>query len=139
MKNLLITYNSKTGKTKKYAEEINNYIKNKGVKTALISIDEFDIALAKNVEGILFGAWTNGLMIFLQHPDKAWVKFAKNLPEIKDKKVGLFTTYLLATGSMFKKMKIHLGGKISESMFELKSKKGKLSDHDKMLLDNFIK
>ena len=139
MKNLLITYLSKTGITKKYAEKISRYIAEKGVNTAVISIEEFDPELFKDVEGVLFGSWTHGLMIFLQHPDKPWVKFAKSLPDMKDKKVGMFTTYKLATGSMFKRMNKYLGGKISENHLELKSKKGELSENDKILLDNFIK
>lgn len=139
MKKLLITYLSKTGITKKYAGEINKYLAEKGLSTALISIEEFDPVLFKDAEGVLFGCWTHGLMIFLQHPDKPWVQFAKSLPEMKDKKVGMFTTYKLATGSMFKKMKKHLEGKISENQIELKSKKGELSENDKMILDGFIK
>ena len=139
MKNLLITYLSKTGITKKYAEEISKYVANEGINTAVISIEDFDPALFKDVEGVLFGVWTHGLMIFLQHPDKPWVKFAKDLPDMKNKKVGLFTTYKLATGSMFKKMKKHLNAKISSSLMEMKSKNGTLSEADKILLDNFIK
>ncbi len=139
MKNLLITYLSKTGITKKYAEEINKYVAEKGLNTTLVSIEDFDPALLKDVEGVLFGCWTHGLMIFLQHPDKPWVRFAKSLPEMKDKKVGLFATYKLATGSMFKRMIKYLNGKISENYIELKSKKGDLSENDKILLDNFIK
>jgi flavodoxin len=139
MKNLMITYLSKTGITKKYAEEINDYVKGKGLKTDVVSIKELDAGRLKNADGILFGAWTSGLMIFLQHPDKPWVKFAKGLPDLKDKQVGLFTTYKLATGSMFKKMKKQLEDKITENRIELKSKNGSLSDQDKMLLDQFIK
>lgn len=139
MKKLLITYRSKTGNTKKYAEEINKYLSEKDIKTAVISIEDFDPILFSDVEGVLFGCWTDGLMLFLQHPDKPWVKFAKSLPDMKDKKVGMFTTYILATGSMFKRMNKHLDGKISENHLELKSKKGELSENDKILLDNFIK
>ncbi|MBA7621973.1 hypothetical protein ES703_29344 [subsurface metagenome] len=139
MKNILITYRSKTGITKKYAEEIDRYLTGKGLKTAVISIEDFDSNLFKNVEAVLFGCWTNGLMIFLQFPEKMWVKFAKSLPEMKEKKVGVFTTYMLATGSCLKKMKKHLEGKISGCQIELKSKKGELSDADKILLDSFIK
>jgi flavodoxin len=139
MKNLLITYVSKTGITKKYAEEINKYLIEKGIKTALISIEDFNPELFKNVDGVLFGAWTHGLMILLQHPDKPWVKFAKALPDMKDKKVGLFTTYKLATGRMFRMMKKHLDGKISGEIPEMKSKKGELSENDKAILNNFIK
>lgn len=139
MKNLLITYLSKTGITKKYAEEISKYLERKGVKASLVSIEDFEPKLFKDAEGVLFGAWTNGLMFFLQHPDKPWVKFAKSLPNMKDMKVGVFATYKLATGSMFKKMNKHLNGKISENQIELKSRTGELSENDKTLLNSFIK
>ena len=70
MKKILITYLSKTGITKKYAEEMGNYISSKGIKTVVVSIEDFNPDNLNDADGILFGAWTHGLMIFLQHPDK---------------------------------------------------------------------
>ncbi len=77
-------------------------------------------------------------MFFLQHPEKKWVKFAKAFPDINGAKTGLFITYKLATGSMFKKMRKVFLQKSIDPVLELKSKDGSLSDNDKVLLDEFI-
>lgn len=138
MSKTLIIYNSHTGITKKYAEEISIYLQDKKNETTLVSIEEFKPELLKDTDRILFGCWTHGLMIFLQHPDKKWVKFAKSLPEINGAKTGLFTTYKLATGSMFKKMRKVLLIRSIDPVLELKSKNGSLSENDKVLLDEFI-
>ncbi len=138
MSKTLITYNSHTGITKKYAEEISMYLVSKKEETTLISIEDFKPEFIKDTDRILFGCWTHGLMIFLQHPEKKWVKFAKTLPDLNGAKTGLFTTYKLATGSMFKKMRKVLTPKSVNPVLELKSKNGTLSENDKILLDEFI-
>jgi flavodoxin len=138
MNSILITYNSRTGITKKYAEEIFSYLEKKKIEVILTSIQDFSPGLLKDADKLLFGSWTHGLMIFLQHPDKDWVKFARGLPELNGKKTGLFTTYKLATGSMFKKMRKVLYPKGADPVLELKSKNGALSDTDKNQLDQFM-
>jgi len=77
-------------------------------------------------------------MIFAQHPDKAWKEFAKDMPAITGKKLALFTTYKLATGSMFRKMGSCLEGKAEPAGLILKSKNGKLSEQDKTALEEFL-
>lgn len=138
MKKILITYLSKTGITKKYAEEIADFIQTKGIEVHNVAIADFTLEMLNDADAILFGSWTHGLMIFLQHPDRPWVKFAKSLPELKGKKTGLFTTYKLATGSMFKKMRKVLSQNSIDPILELRSKKGSLSENDKVLLEEFI-
>ena len=138
MSKTLIIYNSHTGITKTYAEEISAFLESEKVSTTIVSIDDFKPDHTKDTNRILFGCWTHGLMIFLQHPEKKWVKFAKSLPEINHTKTGLFTTYKLATGSMFKKMRKVLLQKSIEPVLELKSKDGSLSENDKILLKAFI-
>jgi hypothetical protein len=73
----------------------------------------------------------------MQHPEKAWVSFAKNLLIPNGTQMGLFTTYKLATGSMFSNMKKHIknGNPIS---FELKSKNSNLSETDKKRIQLFL-
>jgi hypothetical protein len=66
------------------------------------------------------------------------VKFAKSLPDMNDKKVGLFTTYLLATGSMFRNMKKHLNANVEDIGLELKSKSGSLSEIDKQMVRKWL-
>jgi len=87
---------------------------------------------------VLLGAWCHGLFIFLQHPDKPWVEFARKLPDLSGKKVALFTTYKLATGSMFKKMRKQLKLGENQPVEIFKSKNGSLSEEDKERLLSWV-
>lgn len=138
MSKILITYRSKTGITKKYAEEIAGYLQTKGVEVSNVAIEDFNNEMLNGTDMLLFGAWTHGLMILLQHPDKPWKKFVESLPDLEGKKMGLFTTYKLATGRMFKMMRKILSQKSIDPVLELKSKNGSLAEKDKALLDEFI-
>lgn len=138
MKKAVVFYLSKSGTTKYFGEEIAKYLDNKNIETSVVSILDAKPEMVNNADYVLLGAWTHGLMIFLQHPDKPWVEFAKALPDFSDKKVGLFTTYKIATGSMFRKMEKHLSGKSAPVTLSLKSKSSELSDHHKQELETFI-
>ena len=138
MKTAVIIYNSTTGTTKKYAEEISRYLQSKGLDTQVTSIQAYSEDMLNNVDYVLFGCWTNGLMVILQHPEKIWVDFADKLPSMPDVKVALFTTYKILTGSMFRNMYKHLKGKFATPSLELKSRNGLLSEIDKLALENLI-
>jgi len=138
MKKALIVYNSKTGITKKFGQEIESFCNQNGLKTEIASIDEFKKEALVGVDYLFLGSWTHGLMILLQHPDQLWVKFADSLPELKGIKIVLFTTYKLATGSMFKKMKAHIKSDPTNIVLELKSRNGKLLDANEVLLKEII-
>jgi hypothetical protein len=100
------------------------------------SIYDADPADAGNADAMLLGAWCHGLFIVLQHPDKPWVEYARQLPDLSGKKVALFTTYKLATGSMFRKMQKHLELADAQRVEIFKSRDGSLSEEDgKRLLD----
>ena len=138
MKTAAIFYHSKTGTTKRYAEEISKYLQSKGLDTQVTSIQAYSEDMLNNVDYVLFGCWTNGLMVILQHPEKIWVDFAAKLPSMPDVKVALFTTYKILTGSMFRNMYKHLKGKFATPSLELKSPNGLLSEIDKLALENLI-
>ena len=138
MKTAVIIYHSKTGTTKKYAEEISKYLKSKGLDTRIISIQACSQDMLNNVDYVLFGCWTNGLMVILQHPDQEWKDFAAKLPSMPGVKVALFTTYKILTGSMFRNMYKQLKGKFAAPSLELKSRNGSLSAKDKQALDNLF-
>jgi len=139
MKKVVIYYNSQKGTTKYFGEEIQEFLSQNNTNAFVYSIYDFKPDQIFNADYVLLGAWTHGLFIMLQHPPKEWVEFAKTLPDLRDKKVGLFTTYKLATGSLFDKMARHLKGKVNGIDLSLKSKGYKLNDaHKKALLD-FIK
>lgn len=138
MKKGLIIYNSKTGITKKFGHEIESFCNQNGLKTEIVSIDEFKKEALTGIDYLFLGCWTSGLMILLQHPDQLWVKFADSLPELKGMKIVLFTTYKLATGSMFKKMTAHIKSNPANIVLELKSRNGKLQKANAMLLKDSI-
>ena len=138
MKTAVIVYNSKTGTTKKYAEEIASYLKSKGISIRISSIQAFQGNLLSDSDFVFLGSWTNGLMFILQHPDREWKDFAAKLPSMPDVKVVLFTTYKILTGSMFRNMVKHLKGKYPTPSLELKSRHGSISEEDKQAVDNFI-
>ncbi len=135
MKNVLIVYNSKTGITKKYAENIASFLKGKGASCIVKADEAYNAADLTTASHVLLGCWTSGLFLFLQHPNPDWVTFAKALPSLNDKKTGLFTTYKLATGSMFPKMRDKINANPS---LLLRSKNGILSETDEFLLTDFI-
>jgi flavodoxin len=138
MKKVAIIYNSKTGTTKKYAEEIGAYLKSQDLEVNIFSIQDYSAEILENIDYLLLGCWTSGLMFFLQKPEKAWNDFASGLPGSIQSKTALFTTYKILTGSMFKKMRKQLTGRIKSCFTELKSRNGMLSISDKTVLDNFI-
>ena len=131
----LIVYQSKTGTTKKFAEEIGSYAKQKNMDVTVTSVADLNVNKVDSFDVILLGCWTHGLMIVLQHPEKEWMKMAQELPSLENKKVGLFATYKLATGTMFKKMRKQIKADVK---FEIKSKHGELSDKNKEILDAFF-
>ena len=133
-----IIYNSKTGTTKKYAEAIGEYLQVKNTEVALSSIHEYKDEILQDADYLLLGCWTQGLIFFLQHPEKAWVNFAKLLPENMKSRIILFTTYKVLTGSMFREMHKHLNANYNFSVVELKSRTGSLSESDKISLDKLI-
>ncbi len=138
MKTAVIVYHSKTGTTKKYAEEIASYLESKGVSTRISSIQAFQENLLSESDYVFLGCWTNGLMFILQHPDQEWKDFAAKLPSMPSTKLIFFTTYKFLTGSMFKNMYRPIKEKFSEPSLVLKSRNGLLSTSDKLNLDSMI-
>jgi len=138
MKKAVVVYQSKTGITEKFGNEISKYLAGKGIDTQSISAKDYKTGIAEQADYLILGCWTAGFMLLFQHPDKAWKQFAGKLPKLSDKKVALFTTYKIATGSMFKSMKKHLG-KADSDLVELRSKKGTLSEENKAVLERFLK
>ena len=138
MKQAVIIYQSKTGITKKYDEEIGQFLSEKGVKTSILPVSDCKDGVTDQADLVFMGCWTAGLMLFLQHPEKTWTDFAGKLPALKGKKTVLFTTYKLATGSMFKNMRKHLGDKETDLSLELKSRNGKLTPENKQVLTGLI-
>ncbi len=137
--NAHVTYLSKTGTTRKYASEIDAFLRANQTASIMQNIHDANPEDAREADFVLLGAWCHGLFILLQHPDKPWVEFARKLPDLSGKKVALFTTYKLATGSMFKKMRKQLKLADNQQVEIFKSKNGSLSEEDKVRLLVWVK
>ncbi len=137
--NTYVLYESRTGTTKKMADNIAAYLKEKDINADVDSIDDANKEKISNADILFLGCWTHGLMILLQHPVKKWVKFTSSLDNLENKKVVLFTTYKLLDGSMFRKMEKALEGKNTNTVAHLKTKFGKLNDTIKEKLNTILK
>jgi hypothetical protein len=73
----------------------------------------------------------------MQHPEKEWIEFTKKLPDLTNKRIVLFTTYKLLTGSIFRSMKKHLQPASLNLVLTLKSRGQTLSEQDKLKLRQF--
>ena len=134
-----IIYNSHSGTTKGFSEAIGKYLSEKGIENQVGSVGNYDKTYLQSADVVLLGCWTSGLMIIAQHPDGLWKKFTREMPAIREKRVGLFTTYKIATGSMFRKMEKLLAGKIDTTHAKIKSKGRLLTDEHKSAIDEFIR
>ena len=134
MKKVAIIYNSKTGTTKNYSEEMGNFLREKNNDVTVLPIQDYCDDIIKEVDYLLLGSWTNGLMFFYQHPDKKWTDFISKLPDPIKPRIALFTTYRILTGSMLKKMQNQIEGWTETCFNTFKSRNGHLSEADKIAL-----
>ena len=138
MSTAAVVYRSATGTTRRLAEEIGAHLESRGVATTVGSVGDADPAALAAADIVLLGCWTSGLFVVAQHPDEPWMAFVRDVPSLANARVGLFTTYKLATGSMFPRMRNALAGKADRIDLELKSRNGHLSDAGRQALDRFL-
>ena len=138
MKKAIVVYRSHSGVTRKYGEEIAASLARRGIQVGVASVGDCDFATLADADYLLLGCWTSGLFIVLQHPDEPWLAFVRDMPETKRPRVALFTTYKLATGSQFAKMRAALAGKTNFPELDLKSRDGRLSSADETALERFV-
>ena len=138
MKKALIIHQSKKGHTRRYGEEIGKFLTEKGIESKVISLEEYNADLLQDVSHLFLGCWTSGLFFFAQHPDREWIHSVPKMALPEGIRIGLFTTYIIATGSMFRAMKKYIPGKAGMQMPEWKSKNCLLSEADKESISRFI-
>lgn len=139
MKTAIIAYRSKKGTTKKLANEIGRILSLHSIKSEIKAVEDFQNHDLSSFDLVFLGCWTSGAMIFAQHPDKTWKDFAKSLVLPENGKIVLFATYLLATGSMFSKMREnlpHTGQSAVQA--EIKSRNGSLSSKNIQVINQLI-
>lgn len=138
MEKALVIYHSKTGITRTFGKEISDFLGQNNVDPSFISINDFRDTDMQNIDYLFLGCWTSGLMILLQHPEKAWIDFSKQLPDLSGIKIVLFTTYKITTGSMFNRMRKYLRCNPGDVVMELKSRDEHLKESHKMELKRLI-
>jgi flavodoxin len=133
-----IVYCSATWTTTGLAEDIARHLRDRGIETAVASFGEEDPAALAAADLVFLGAWTHGLFVIAQHPEDAWVEWTRELPRLDRARVGLFTTYKLRTGSMFRRMRDALEPSGARIGVELKSRNQTLTDAGRRALDAFL-
>ena len=137
MKKALIIVQNKNNTTKRFGEEIAEFLFKRGLTAELIPINNFEPRKLEGADYLLLGGWGNGLIF--SRTDNEWVNFVKRLPSLNGIKTALFATYKIFPGAMFKKMKKYLKGKADDVTFDFKSRDGYLSVSDKLDLNEFIR
>lgn len=137
MKKALIIVQNKDNTTKKFGEEIADFLLNRGLAAELIPINNFEPKKLEGADYLLLSGWSNGILF--SRTDNEWVNFVKRLPTLNGIKTALFATYKIFPGSMFRTMKRYLREKTDNLSFTLKSSDGTLSVSDKLDLNDFIR
>jgi flavodoxin len=138
MKTAVIVYQSRTGITKAFAHAMGEHLKSQGLAVQVLPIGPQAAEALAKADLALLGTWTAGLLILLQKPDPAWTAFVQGLPALPARKIGLFATYKIATGGLFKKMETALQGKGPMPSLCLKSRNGKLSPENTQALNDLV-
>ena len=139
MKKALIIVQSKNSPTKKFGEEIAEFLLGRGLSAELIPIGSFEPKKLEDADYLLLSGWRNGSLFSSKQPDNEWETFVKKLPTLEGIKTALFTTYKFFSGGMFKNVKKQLGNKTENLEFAFTSRDGSLSISDKLTLNDFIK
>jgi flavodoxin len=139
MKKALIIFQSKNSTTKRYSEEIADFLLNRGLSAELVPINSFEPKKLEEADYLLLSGWKNDSLFSLKQPDSEWVSFIKKLPTLDGIKTALFTTYKFFSVGMFRSMKKYLMKKTENVEFTFKSKDGSLSISDKIALNDFIR
>jgi hypothetical protein len=138
MKKAVIVIQNKNSTTKKYAEEIAQFLLNRGLTAELIPINSFEPKKLEEADYLLVSGWKNGSFFSAKRPDSEWVSFVNKLPTLNGIKTALFTTYNLFSGGIVKSMKKYLGRKTNNLEFAFTSRDGSLTISDKLTLNDFI-
>jgi flavodoxin len=137
MKKALIVVQNKNNATRRFGEEIAEFLLNRGLTAELIPINSFEPRKLEGADYLLLSGWRNGSLF--SRTDNEWVSFVKRLPTLNGIKTALFATYKIFPGGMFRKMKKYLREKTDNLAFAFKSRDGYLSVSDKLDLNDFIR
>jgi len=137
MKKALIIVENKNNTTRKFGEEIAEFLLNRGLSAELIQINSFEPKKLEGADYLLLSGTSKG--IIFSRTDNEWINFVKRLPTLNGIKTALFATYKIFPGGMFRSMKKYLREKTDNLAFTFKSSDGSLSVSDKLDLNDFIR
>jgi len=137
MKKALIIVENKNITTKKFGEEIAEFLLNRGLSAELIPINNFEPKKLEGADYLLLSGGKSGILF--SRTDREWINFVKRLPTLNGIKTALFATYKIFPGGMFRSMKKYLREKTENLAFTFKSSDGSLSVSDKLDLNDFIR
>ena len=137
MKKALIIVSNRNTTTRRFGEEIANFLLNRGLTAELIPINNFEPKKLENTDYLLLSGGNDG--IFFSKMDNEWLNFIKRLPALEGIKTVLFDTYKIFPGGMFRSVKKYLREKTDSLSFAFKSRDGSLSISDKLDLNDFIR
>jgi hypothetical protein len=121
MKRALVLFHSRRGTTASYGQEIEGELLQNGVEATAIPLYSAETVDTTEADTLFFN----------QHPEKDFISYVQKLPDLGDKKVVLFTTYKILTGSMFRMMSKYLPGNPEVSHIKMRSRSGRLSNDDR--------
>ncbi len=137
MKKALIIVQNKNNTTRKFGEEIAEFLLKRGLFAELIPINNFEPKTLDGADYLLLSGGRNGSLF--SRTDNEWINFVKRLPTLNGIKTALFATYKIFPGGIFRKMKKYLKEKTDNLTFDFKSRDGSLSVSDKLTLNDFIR
>lgn len=138
MKKALIIVQNKNSTTKKFGEEIAEFLLNRGLSAELIPLNSFEPQKLEGADYLLLSGGGNGSLLSTRRLDNEWISFVRRLPTLNGIKTALFATYKIFPGGMFRRMKKYLHEKTDNLSFAFKSRDGSLSVSDKLDLNDFL-
>ena len=108
----VIIYNSLTGTTEKAAHRIASELKALRVDATPVPIAEADEATVADVDLVIVGTWTDGIVIMGQKP--AGRKKLRNLPSLAGKRAVVYCTYAVDPGHTLEKLVAEVEAKGAE-------------------------
>lgn len=98
----VIIYNSLTGTTRRAAHRIASELRALRVEATPVPIAEVDEATVADVDLVIVGTWTDGVVILGQKP--AGRKKLRGLPSLAGKRAVVFCTYAVDPGQTLDKL-----------------------------------
>ena len=100
---VVVTYESRTGTTRRAAQLIAGGLRSAGADVTVASISSIGYGALAQADLIVVGTWTDGLFFFGQRPGGGG-KIARLLPELWDKQTYSFVTYAKNPGRSHHKL-----------------------------------